>query len=65
MLKISFSNGSRIINAEDAANLTAYDLTDFFVNDYKNNSEKNVFENKYLLCKRKISISELLRKKQN
>ena len=53
---------NRIINTEDAANLTDYDLTDFYINDYKEDSDKNTFENKYLLCKRTTSERELQRK---
>ena len=61
-----FSGGfNRIIKAEDAANLTDYDLTDFYINNYEENSDKNAFENKYLLCKRTVSIRELSRNEEN
>ena len=61
-----FSGGfTRIINAEDAANLTNYDLTDFYINNYKENSDKNAFENKYLLCKRTVSLRDLSREQEN
>ena len=61
-----FSGGSnRIINAEDAVNLTNYDLTDFYINNYEENSDKNAFENKYLLCKRTVSIRDLSREQEN
>ena len=62
-IKVLFSGGyNRIIDTEDAANLTNYDLTDFFINDYDDKSNKSVIENKYLLCKRTTSTLELTRK---
>ena len=61
-----FSGGfNRIINAEDEANLTNYDLTDFYINNYEENSDKNAFENKYLLCKRTVSMRDLSREQEN
>ena len=61
-----FSGGfTRIINAEDATNLTNYDLTDFYINNYKENSDKNAFENKYLLCKRTVPLRDLSREQEN
>ena len=62
-IEFRFSGGfNRIINTEDAANLTIYDLTNFFIND--NSSDKSAIENKYLLCKRTISIRDLTRKRK-
>ena len=62
-IEVRFSGGNnRIIDTEDAANLTNYDLTDFFINDYDDKSNKSAIENKYLLCKRTTSIQELTRK---
>ena len=62
-IEVRFSGGiHRIIDTEDAAILTKYDLTDFFINDYDDKSNKSVIENKYLLCKRTTSTLELTRK---
>ena len=62
-----------MINAQDAANLTNYNLTDYFIkdlNDKNNKSEaeadsESQNENKYLLCKRTASVDELKRKDEN
>ena len=56
-----------MINAQDAANLKNYDLTDFYIrdiNDYVNKSETEADiepQNKYLLCKRTTTVEELHR----
>ena len=56
-----------MINTQDAANLTNYNLTDFYIKDINENVNKSeaetdsepVNENKYLLCKRKTTVDEL------
>ena len=62
-----------MINAQDAANLTNYNLTDFYIKDLNENVNKSETEadsesqnaNKYLLCKRTASANDLKRKDIN